>query len=92
MSCPKSTISKVQLATLYVQEHFTGKGVGNALLAEAEALAVKRMATPLWLTVNAMNNRAIAFYAKHGYTKVGTTQFRLGDNDHENLVLVGNEA
>ena len=92
MSCPESTISKVQLATLYVQEHFTGKGVRNALLAEAETLAVKRMATPLWLTVNAMNNRAIAFYAKHGYTKVGITQFRLGDNDHENLVLVGNEA
>ena len=85
-------IRKVQLATLYVQEHFTGKGVGSALLAEAETLAAKHVATPLWLSVNAMNNRAIAFYTKHGYTKVGITQFRLGDNDHENLVLVGNPA
>jgi diamine N-acetyltransferase len=92
VSCPEPTTSNVQLATLYVQEHFVGNGVGSALLAIAEALAVRQTNKPLWLTVNAKNNRAIAFYAKYGYTKIGITQFRLGNKDHENHVLVGREA
>ena len=92
VSCPEPTSSTIQLATLYVQEHFAGKGVGSALLAMAEALAAEHAGKPLWLTVNAKNNRAIAFYAKHGYTKIGVTQFRLGERDHENHVFVGSNA
>ena len=92
VSRPEPTSSKAQLATLYVQEHFVGKGVGSALLAMAEALAAQNATKPLWLTVNAKNHRAIAFYAKHGYTKIGATQFRLGDNDHENHVFVGSDT
>ena len=87
--CPASPSFTVQLATLYVQEHFAGKGVGAALLAVAEALAAEHSNKPLWLNANATNNRAIAFYAKHGYTKVGVAQFRLGERDHENHVFVG---
>jgi GNAT superfamily N-acetyltransferase len=88
-ACPQATHAKAELATLYVQEPFIGKGVGVALLFQAEQWAQLRTGTSLWLTVNSRNSRAIAFYAKHGYTRLGTTYFELGEARHENLVLVG---
>lgn len=91
-SCPSVAGPAVELQTLYVQEHFVGNGVGRSLLQAAEARARERSASPLWLTVNAKNVRAIAFYARQGYSKVGTTYFVLGKGRHENHVLVGGDA
>lgn len=87
--CPLPTRSMVQLSTLYVQEPFVNQGVGTALLAHAETWADSQGTPQLWLTVNAQNHRALAFYAKHHYQKIGATPFRLGDTDHENHVLIG---
>ena len=86
--CPERSASTAELATLYVQEHFTGQGVGSALLAQAQALVWQRTQQPLWLTVNAQNARAISFYVTHGYSKLGTAWFALGGERHENHVLL----
>ena len=86
---PDSFGSRAELATLYVQEPFLGKGVGGLLLKHVELWAAERMRTPLWLKTNSQNGRAIAFYEKHGYSKVGITFFELGNEKHENVVLVG---
>jgi ribosomal protein S18 acetylase RimI-like enzyme len=90
--CPNSDRSAVELETLYVQEHFIGCGVGKLLLQTAEAKARAHANTALWLTVNAKNVRAIAFYEHLGYTKVGTTYFVLGEGRHENHVFIGRDA
>ena len=90
--CPAATEAVVELQTLYVQEHHVGHGIGRSLLQAAEAMAHERSASPLWLTVNAKNARAISFYARQGYSKVGTTYFVLGEGRHENHVLVGGDA
>lgn len=92
VSCPARTSAKVELATLYVQEHLVGKGVGSSLLRQAELWARQRADSSLWLTVNSKNARAKMFYATHGYTERGVTFFKLGHEDHENLVLVGPDA
>lgn len=86
--CPVPGAGSTELATLYVQEHFTRRGVGAALLAQAQVLALQRTRQPIWLTVNAQNARAIAFYAAQGYSKIGTTWFALGGERHENDVLL----
>jgi ribosomal protein S18 acetylase RimI-like enzyme len=86
--CPERSGSTAELATLYVQEHFAGRGVGSALLAQAQRLASQRTQQALWLTVNAQNARAIAFYAAHAYSKIGTAWFVLGGERHENHVLL----
>jgi ribosomal protein S18 acetylase RimI-like enzyme len=88
-SCPAVAGSAIELQTLYVQEHFIGQGIGRSLLQAAEAMARERSNSPLWLTVNAKNTRAVDFYARQGYTKVGTTYFVLGEGRYENHVLVG---
>ena len=86
--CPVPGAGTVELATLYVQAHFTGRGVGVALLAQAEALALQRLPQPPWLTVNAQNLRAITFYAAQGWSRIGTAAFVLGGESHPNHVLV----
>jgi ribosomal protein S18 acetylase RimI-like enzyme len=91
LPCPNSDHSAVELETLYVQEHFIGCGVGKLLLQAAEVKARAHANTALWLTVNANNARAIAFYEHQGYTKVGTTYFVLGEGRHENHVLIGRD-
>lgn len=87
--CPSGFGPVVELQTLYVQENSIGKGIGWTLLQAAEAQARESANSSLWLTVNAENARAIAFYARQGYSKVGTTYFVLGQSRHENHVLVG---
>jgi diamine N-acetyltransferase len=87
--CPAGSYSSAELQTLYVQEHFIGRGAGKALLKAAESEARRRSNGVLWLMVNAKNDRAIAFYAHQGYTKVGTSYFALGEGRYENHVLVG---
>lgn len=88
-TCPEPTQSKTELATLYIQAPFLGKGIGTSLLMQAEAWAKERGGSPLWLTVNSKNRRAIGFYQQRGYTKIGVSFFKLGLEKHENLVLVG---
>ena len=86
-ACPIASVSGAELATLYVQEPFLGKGVGALLLKQVELWAGERKRLPVWLKTNSQNRRAIAFYAKHGYTRIGVTYFELGDEKHENVVL-----
>lgn len=90
--CPAPTSAKAELATLYVQEHFMGQGIGHALLVHAQRWARQRERSHLWLTTYSQNRRAIAFYTKHGYTKIDVTLFELGTEKHENVVLVGRDA
>lgn len=91
-ACPAGNFSSVELQKLYVQEHFIGRGAGKSLLAAAQAAARARANAVPWLTVNAQNARAIAFYTHQGYTKVGTTHFVLGEGRYENHVLIGSDV
>jgi GNAT superfamily N-acetyltransferase len=90
--CPDQPDLSAELQTLYVQAHFLGQGVGARLLATAEAWARRRAHSRLWLTVNVTNSRAIAFYDRKGYIKIGTAYFILGTERHENHVLAGPAA
>jgi len=89
VSCPGGNSSTTALQTLYVQEHFVGRGVGKSLLQAVEAEAREQSNVPLWLMVNVENSRAIAFYGRRGYSKVGTAYFVVGEGRHENHVLIG---
>ena len=76
----------VELKRLYVQEGFTGSGVGTALLRHAEAVAVRQGAARLWLTAWIGNARARAFYARRGYRELGSTMFAFQGEQYENRV------
>ncbi len=78
--------AQAELLRLYVQEPFTGSGLGTRLLAAAEAVALEGGVSLLWLTPWVHNHRAIAFYQRRGYTDHGMTWFHTEGESHENRV------
>ena len=76
-----------ELDRLYVQEPFTGRRLGQALLHAAEDEAARRGAGLLWLTPWVHNHRARHFYAREGYADVGLTWFEFEGERHENRLL-----
>lgn len=78
---------QAELLRLYVQEPFTGVGIGSRLLAHAENLATLSGATVLWLTPWVHNHRALGFYSRRGYADFGLTYFTFEGESHENRVL-----
>ena len=77
---------QAELLRLYVQEPFTGQGVGTLLLAQAEQVAGRAGASVLWLTPWAHNHRALQFYARRGYQDHGLTHFVIEGESYENRV------
>lgn len=63
---------------LYVDRRWHGGGTAHALLDRAIAIAMQRGAQTLYLSVWQHNHRAIAFYVKHGFVRVGAAEFQLG--------------
>ena len=78
----------VELSKFYtrVLAHGTGVVAGPLMAATLRAAAV-RGAAGAWLGVNEENARAIRFYEKHGFAKVGRKRFRLGDRLEDDWVL-----
>ncbi len=81
------SIAPAELDRLYIQERFTGMGVGSFLLQDAEALAASLAATDLWLTPWVRNQRALLFYERQGYLDLGTCFFQMEGEAHENLLI-----
>lgn len=82
-----TTARPAELDRLYVQERFTGAGLGGRLLRTAEEGASNLGACALWLTPWVHNKRALAFCAKHGYANLGATWFEMDGERHQNRVL-----
>jgi diamine N-acetyltransferase len=78
---------QAELARLYVQAPFAGRGLGRALLAAAEQCALEAEANVLWLQVWVHNARARAFYARCGFVDCGQVWYQFEDERHENRVL-----
>jgi ribosomal protein S18 acetylase RimI-like enzyme len=76
-----------ELSKCYVRADVHGGGVAAALLARTLEEARARGAAGMWLGTNIANARAIRFYEKHGFGKVGRKRFKLGDGYEEDFVL-----
>ncbi len=75
---PDHAAGDVEVVRFYVDQAHHGRGIAQSLmdvvLAEAHALGGRT----LWLGVWERNARAIAFYTKCGFVKVGSHPFILG--------------
>jgi GNAT superfamily N-acetyltransferase len=79
--------SPAELKRLYVQERFTGRGLGKALLHRAEEVACADGAAGMWLAAWSGNARALRFYASQGYAELGATPFTVQGEHYENKVF-----
>lgn len=68
----------LEVCRFYVDAEWHGKGAAQRLLGAVDALATRDGHDDVWLAVWEHNARAIRFYRKHGFTRVGEQPFRLG--------------
>jgi ribosomal protein S18 acetylase RimI-like enzyme len=84
--------AEVELARLYIDRPWHGRGVAAAVLAEAGRLALELGSGSVWLGVWERNGRAVAFYERRGFRPVGVQEFRLGSERHRDRVMVADIA
>lgn len=70
----------VEIVRLYSIKDMIGRGVGGAIMQACIREAQNRGCDVIWLDVWEKNPRAIAFYRKWGFEKVGEQGFQLGDD------------
>jgi ribosomal protein S18 acetylase RimI-like enzyme len=78
----------VELLRFYVDQPWQGQGIAGLLMQAVQEQARARGARELWLGVWERNERAQAFYRKHGFRKVGTQIFVVGTDPQTDHVML----
>jgi len=73
-----SGVHPIEIVRIYSVKEMIGRGVGKALMSDCLEEARSRGCDVIWLDVWEKNPRAIAFYQKWGFEKVGEQGFQLG--------------
>ena len=68
----------IELSRLYLLGTAQGTGLGTSMMATVLAQAAELEARTVWLGAYKRNLRALAFYARHGFARVGTHDFEFG--------------
>jgi ribosomal protein S18 acetylase RimI-like enzyme len=77
----------VELGKCYVHPEHHGLGAAAELMHASIQAAAEAGGAGVWLGVNSQNARAIRFYEKSGFRKVGSKSFRLGTTVEHDFVL-----
>jgi len=80
----------IQIKRLYILDEWTGRKLGDALMARCLEHARHLGIRSVWLTVWENNGRAIHFYERWGFRRVGTCDFAVGRNIQRDFVLLKN--
>jgi ribosomal protein S18 acetylase RimI-like enzyme len=78
----------IELKRLYVVRAWHGQRVAQVLMDAALGAARGLGARTLWLGVWERNARAVAFYARYGFARVGEHTFMLGGDAQTDWLLV----
>jgi GNAT superfamily N-acetyltransferase len=84
---PEARDGDLELKRIYVFHRMHGSGVGARLMTAAIDAARAAAAPRLLVGVYEGNDRALAFYARHGFRPAGVRKFRVGANVHDDPVL-----
>jgi GNAT superfamily N-acetyltransferase len=76
-----------EIQRIYAERSHHGRGVGHALMRACVEQARAWGADVLWLAVWQKNPRAIAFYEKNGFRRVGVKTFQLGTDLQHDYVM-----
>lgn len=77
----------IELSKFYTRRAAHGTGVAGPLMAATLKAAAETGAATVWLGVNEQNARAIRFYEKQGFVKVGRKHFLVGGRIEDDWVL-----
>jgi diamine N-acetyltransferase len=77
----------VEVKRIYLLHRVQGSGLGGRLMKEAVAFAAQAGSRRLLLGVYEKNDRAIAFYERFGFKRIGTRRFQVGHHEYDDLIL-----
>lgn len=77
----------MEIRRIYVLHRYQGRGLGQWLMEEALAVARANECERVLLGVYSLNESALTFYARMGFTKVGTRRFRVGAHEYHDHIL-----
>jgi len=80
-------IAPIEIARIYCEKSFIGKGIGKTLMQACLDLALEMKKDGVWLGVWERNLRAIAFYQKWGFEKFGDHIFVVGSDPQTDWYL-----
>ena len=80
-------LPSAELSKCYVHPDHHGLGAAAELMRATIAAAAANGSLGIWLGVNSENAKAIRFYEKAGFRKVGTKSFRLGAAVEHDFVM-----
>ena len=81
------SVAQVELQKIYVLQEYHGLGVGSDLLKEVRNVAKEVCPDYIWLDTHISNEKAIRFYEKNGFRKIGTYHFTIGSQTFEYHVM-----
>ncbi len=84
---PGQSAGDLELKRIYVLSRFHGDGAGAELMRRVVTRARERGAERLLLSVYSGNERALAFYRKQGFAKIGDHRFFVGETGYLDFVL-----
>ncbi len=77
----------IEIRRIYVLHRYQGAGLGRWLMEEALSAAKVNGCTRVLLGVYSLNESALTFYARLGFTKAGTRSFRVGSHEYHDHIL-----
>ncbi|REJ79218.1 MAG: GNAT family N-acetyltransferase [Acidobacteria bacterium] len=77
----------LEISRIYLLDRFQGGGRGKQLIERCLEEADRFLCDKVWLSVWKHNKKAIGFYEKVGFEKVGTTSFDMAGTEHEDWVM-----
>ena len=81
------TLDDIELKRIYLLHRFQGSGIGAALMDWSVETARSLGKRRLLLGVNAENDKAVAFYLRHGFEHAGTRKFQVGNTICSDFIL-----
>lgn len=81
------SLGDVELRKFYVDPHYHGRGVSNALMQRVLNSVETQGTSTLWLSVFSENSRAISFYKRWGFRITGTRIFLVGADEQNDYLM-----
>jgi ribosomal protein S18 acetylase RimI-like enzyme len=82
-----TALPATELSKCYVHPDHHGLGAAAQLMLASLGQAAAAGANGMWLGVNSQNAKAIRFYEKSGFRKVGAKSFNLGNTVEHDFVM-----
>jgi ribosomal protein S18 acetylase RimI-like enzyme len=86
-SYPNMKNDPIELEKIYVYQSYFGTPASRLLMNKAIDVVKHKGYQTMFLGVWEENKRAINFYQKHGFKKVATRQFKLGDTICDDWIM-----